>query len=130
LCHVPTSDVTAEYVRGNLPTYAATNLKPVWLPLSTFSHAVEGHRDLECTACHAAAQSRQASDVLIPDMESCSACHRPGGSARHDCVECHRYHQAAERRGSCKAARARSDGGDSVPGRELLQRRPETGTSP
>ncbi len=129
LCHTPVANVTAEHVRGNLPTYAPTNLKPVWMPLSTFSHAVEGHRHLDCSACHPALQSRYASDVLLPEIESCRACHRPGGSARHDCGECHRYHQAVERRGSCKAAKTKTKAGDMVPGGES-QQRPETGTSP
>lgn len=128
LCHAPTSDVTADHVRRRLPSYAPTNLKAVWLPLSTFSHAVEGHRQLDCNACHPAVHSRQASDVLIPDMESCRSCHRPGGSARHDCGECHRYHQAIERRGSCQATEAKKGSRDhpTLHGRSELNREKDT----
>lgn len=104
LCHEPVGSVTADFVRGELPRYAPTNLRPLWLPLATFNHAVSGHRELDCSACHLAATSRQAADLLIPDIDNCRACHRPRGSARSDCAECHRYHQAVERRGTCKQA--------------------------
>ncbi|MCS6975598.1 MAG: cytochrome c3 family protein [Gemmatales bacterium] len=115
LCHVPVTDVTAEYVRGVLPRYAPTNLKAVWLPISTFSHAAGGHREQDCSACHPAAKSRQADDVLIPNLDSCRTCHRPGGTARYDCAECHRYHQAVERRGTCKASAIRQSDKGATP---------------
>jgi hypothetical protein len=66
---------------------------PRWLPRGGFHH--ERHRMLTCTECHAAPTSAKASDVLLPGIASCLACHNrdaPGDSARGDCVECHQFH--------------------------------------
>ena len=50
-------------------------------------HAAEG--DAACPRCHAgAATSKQASDRLMPTMESCRDCHQPA-FARSDCGFCH-----------------------------------------
>jgi predicted CXXCH cytochrome family protein len=72
-----------------------TGVKPLWLEHSRFSHA--SHRLLDCRACHARADaSVENKDVLLPGIDTCLSCHAPrrraDGSARHDCVECHRYH--------------------------------------
>ena len=49
---------------------------------------------LICTECHAKAKtSRETADVLIPGIETCRDCHRPGAdSAESRCFECHVYH--------------------------------------
>ena len=78
----------------------------VWQPKARFNHAA--HRAWECAACHAGATSSTSSaDILLPSMETCQACHGPAGNkvavagqaiaggARHDCVECHAYHQGS-----------------------------------
>lgn len=78
----------------------------VWQPKARFNHAA--HRSWECAACHAGATSSTSSaDILLPSVETCHACHGPAGSkvdtvgqviaggARHDCVECHAYHQGS-----------------------------------
>ena len=73
-----------------------TNVPQVWLTSARFDHAA--HRALDCRACHANAdKSDRAGDVLLPGIKACAGCHtsadRAGrGGARHDCVECHRYH--------------------------------------
>jgi hypothetical protein len=89
-------------------------LPTVWLAQARFDH--QAHRAMKCLECHPqAGQSRAASDVLIDQRkQTCAKCHspaatvdgKPHGGARHDCVECHRYHAAdhglasgADRRG-------------------------------
>jgi hypothetical protein len=78
-----------------------------WFRQSIFSH--ERHRMMECLSCHPGAkESTRTSDVLVPfdgedarhqdfkAKEFCARCHSPGANggtgARHDCIECHRYH--------------------------------------
>jgi hypothetical protein len=86
---------------------AAANLPAVWLRAARFDH--RAHRAIDCRACHAAAYaddakaSKDAKDVMIPQIDVCLKCHAPGngsttdpqGGARFDCVECHRYHNGA-----------------------------------
>ena len=69
-----------------------------WLPKSSFSHAQ--HKDAACTSCHNAEASRSASDILIPDIETCRTCHA-GAQARQDkivsrCDSCHGFHARTE----------------------------------
>lgn len=59
--------------------------------------------DAACLSCHAAKESLESSDVLVPDVDACTACHA-GPDAREGirspCVTCHAYHpeRAHERR--------------------------------
>ena len=59
-----------------------------------FDHAP--HRQVTCTACHDARESKAASDVLLPKIGKCQFCHGPP-SASHllptQCVDCHGFHQ-------------------------------------
>jgi hypothetical protein len=81
-----------------LPGYAPPNLKDRWFPSSRFAH--ETHRLLGCLACHEkTAASTKTSDVLMPVRAQCQQCHKPGGGARTDCVECHLYHDRKLDRG-------------------------------
>lgn len=62
-----------------------------WLQNAEFSHRV--HRMLECGSCHPRAKmSSKTSDVLIPTMESCLACHGSSGTSTDNCSQCHTYH--------------------------------------
>ena len=58
-----------------------------------FDHAA--HRTETCESCHAAPASNKSSDVLLPKIASCRACHG-GESARKEvpsaCAMCHDYH--------------------------------------
>lgn len=58
-----------------------------------FDHAA--HRTESCVSCHDAPRSRAASDLLLPDIESCRECHG-GEASRADvpssCAMCHDYH--------------------------------------
>ncbi len=65
-----------------------------WLPAARFDHSA--HKSMDCTGCHAAAQSKQASDVLIPTIDTCRSCHAgsqaPVGKVPSDCGLCHDFH--------------------------------------
>jgi hypothetical protein len=76
-----------------------TNVPEVWFPHAKFSH--RAHRAVECSQCHGGAdKSTVHTDVLLPGVDNCKACHAPArvengqpkGGARHDCVTCHSFH--------------------------------------
>ena len=73
-----------------LPMYAPSAIPTRWFPHARFSHP--SHRMLQCVACHPASASEKTSDVLMPTIDTCRACHNPRVGARSDCVECHWYH--------------------------------------
>jgi len=58
-----------------------------------FDH--QAHRLVSCESCHAkAATSKETSDILMPGIETCQQCHKPGKeyAAEARCFECHNYH--------------------------------------
>ncbi len=65
-----------------------------WLPKSRFSHLQ--HKNASCESCHAAAKSKDAADILIPDIDSCRTCHtgtKPSGNkVMSSCDSCHGFH--------------------------------------
>lgn len=68
-------------------------LARAWMPKGWFDH--QAHVNEDCARCHAAEASTVASDVLMPDIESCRDCH--GGEHAENklastCVECHVFH--------------------------------------
>src|SRR5262249_44058533 len=85
-------------------------VKEVWFSRAKFDHV--SHRAVDCRACHANAYalnadesenktaSKDAKDVLVPGIANCRQCHataghangQPVGGVRHDCTECHNYH--------------------------------------
>ena len=70
----------------------------VWLPHGRFNHAAHGQ--LTCETCHKEVEKKtDASAVMLPKFETCRTCHsRPSGpvqgGVRHQCVDCHAYHNA------------------------------------
>ncbi|HLX61598.1 MAG TPA: cytochrome c3 family protein [Planctomycetota bacterium] len=82
-CHVQNEKIPADVViEPNIPVR--------WLTHSIFNH--ETHRVIACESCHNTARtSKETSDVLLPNIQSCQLCHNQKG-ARMDCVECHVYH--------------------------------------
>lgn len=103
---------------GSKQRIEPAGIPEVWLPHARFDHTA--HRGVACQVCHANAEhSRTHADVLLPGMRSCQLCHAPAdsghdgivGGARHDCVECHRYHS----------------GDDPLHGRGAASRRPPGG---
>ena len=66
-----------------------------FLPKGQFDHASHEIGNLDCISCHRADISNEASDVLLPTIESCQTCH--GGQHSEDllpstCNTCHDYH--------------------------------------
>jgi len=92
-CHLPTRGPTgqADLMPVNLPDRFLTS--------GFFSH--EAHKKEECNDCHAAATSKRASDLLIPDLKSCRDCHLGAAAVKtrkivpSDCAMCHAYHLPA-----------------------------------
>jgi len=81
-----------------LPRVAASNITARYMPHANFDHSQHGL--VGCTSCHAAAMvSQQSSDVLLPGIATCRACHRAGPEAAESrCFECHTYHDPAQRK--------------------------------
>jgi hypothetical protein len=92
-CHLPTRGPTgqADLIPVNLPDRFFTS--------SFFNH--DAHKKEKCTDCHAADTSRAASDLLIPDLNSCRDCHLGAGAVKtakivpSECAMCHAYHVPA-----------------------------------
>jgi predicted CXXCH cytochrome family protein len=86
------------YVKADGPMEQWT-VEPVvvtsrWQPKSVFSHA--RHSDMDCANCHAAAESLESSDVLLPGIASCQGCHgdeRTHGLLPSPCITCHIFHR-------------------------------------
>lgn len=84
------SDETAGANWGVEPVSASN----VWFPKARYTHA--SHRDMECGSCHAARNSVEAAEVLMPNIGTCRACH--GGEHATDkvpstCMSCHVFHR-------------------------------------
>jgi hypothetical protein len=73
---------------------APVHIPTKWLPKSHFSH--KPHKDRKCATCHNAKESEDATDVLLPSVETCQECH--GGEftttkVKSTCIECHDFHR-------------------------------------
>lgn len=76
-------------------------IRPVAFPLrylykGWFDH--RAHSTQGCSTCHAAERSNASSDLLIPDLSGCRACHGGEGSSKpvpSSCAMCHDYHMDA-----------------------------------
>ena len=91
LCH----KVTAPSAANSAWQVAAVRVSGVWYAEATFTHAK--HTTVKCESCHDARKSKESSDVLIPGIDNCRACH--GGAYAKDkvgttCIACHNYHQS------------------------------------
>ncbi len=90
-CH----KVTPPRQAGDTWQIAPVRVSGVWYGEAKFAHAK--HETVKCDDCHAARKSEQSSDLLIPGIGNCRACH--GGAYAKDkvattCIECHDYHQS------------------------------------
>lgn len=90
-CHT----VTPPGVGGS----AQWSVTPVHQPLRYLQHGWfdhGAHKTETCTTCHAATQSSQASDLLLPGIETCRNCHGGEKAAKakvpSSCAMCHSYH--------------------------------------
>lgn len=66
-----------------------------WMRDGKFHH--KSHEGVECGECHAAATSKESSDVLLPGVAKCRSCH--GGEEASTkvpspCIMCHDFHNA------------------------------------
>jgi hypothetical protein len=77
-----------------VPEVRKANLATKWLQHGSFDHAA--HAATDCVSCHAGVNnSEKTSDVMIPGIDNCRACHNPAkgsSSASDSCFECHQYH--------------------------------------
>jgi hypothetical protein len=90
-----------EYARSwiNERRFPGLGERHEWFPHSRFRH--DSHRLLDCTQCHRNIRtSTETSELHLPGVASCQECHnnRSGAGARADCVECHTYHPAEEKK--------------------------------
>jgi hypothetical protein len=85
-------------VPAELPYVAPANITLQWMPHAKFDH--EAHQGFTCVSCHAKAlTSTEASDILLPGIETCKTCHAPGPEhAESRCFECHTYHNWSKRK--------------------------------
>jgi hypothetical protein len=84
-CHEvkPGSNRTAEITKPQMTER--------WLLHSRFEHGK--HSSVSCVRCHAAQQSKDTADILLPSKSTCVTCHSPHGGAAESCVICHAYHK-------------------------------------
>jgi len=95
-CHIPTRT-------NGRPDLIPVNLPDRYLQHGFFSH--KAHEEEDCTDCHAADTSKVATDLLLPDLESCQDCHigevlQEAGmktlvkddEVPSTCAMCHGYH--------------------------------------
>lgn len=75
---------------ADAPSVRPTKVPTRWLDHARFSHT--RHEVLGCADCHVnAGASKETTDVLLPGIASCTACHGGGGAVSR-CTTCHDYH--------------------------------------
>ncbi len=96
-CHQISRGESAEMPWQVLPV----RLTHEFFPKANFSHADHDTDASTCVSCHSAESSDSASDILIPDLESCKDCHGSGVARRNNadqtvstCIMCHSFHFA------------------------------------
>jgi hypothetical protein len=79
-----------------LPEVPEARIPSRWMSHASFDHYP--HQMLLCAECHpSAAISDQASDVMLPGIQTCRQCHHSGTDAADSrCSECHLYHDPAK----------------------------------
>jgi hypothetical protein len=83
-CHAMTG-ATLDHVRAARPVMVRAR----------FMHQPHLQVTADCNRCHAGIEaSKLASDLNFKGVQSCQECHS-AGSARQDCLSCHRYHPPA-----------------------------------
>ncbi len=95
-CHTVTRPSAPTNVPGGGWQIAPVRVAGIWYGEAKFTHAK--HSTMNCNDCHKAAESKAATDLLIPDLTNCRQCHagESGGSkVASTCIACHRYHQSA-----------------------------------
>lgn len=90
-CHVVSGKAGKN---GTLWDIEPVSIPERWMPKALFDH--RAHETTTCTDCHDAPASASTTDVLLPQIETCQACH--GGEKAitgvpSTCVMCHVFHQ-------------------------------------
>ena len=88
-----------------MPHVAPVKLTAHYMPRGAFDHSVPEHGGpgvskqggYKCQDCHKAETSDRASDVLVPDIGKCNACHgqpktKTAAASTGDCATCHSFH--------------------------------------
>jgi hypothetical protein len=91
------ADLVADYPASR-PAIAAAGITARWMPHARFDHGA--HTGFSCVSCHEKAlASTESSDLLLPGIATCQACHAPGADhAESRCFECHTYHDWSKRK--------------------------------
>jgi predicted CXXCH cytochrome family protein len=82
---------------GPPKTVSAPHLRESWMVRARFTH--QPHRAIDCQSCHAAKDSTDSDQLVLPQIDTCRTCHTTADSIRSvqtPCVDCHRFHQARE----------------------------------
>jgi hypothetical protein len=75
-----------------MPVITRPSLPDRWMERAHFDHAK--HATVDCAKCHAAKQSKDTADVIMPGKSACVECHSPRGKkVASNCAFCHTYHQ-------------------------------------
>lgn len=83
-----------------------------YIPNAQFDHAAhlileDKSGDAACLTCHAADRSAVSTDLLIPDIDNCVACHSDRtvqDKVALGCIDCHAYHPAQRLHGAVREA--------------------------
>ncbi|HYE50598.1 MAG TPA: cytochrome c3 family protein [Azospirillaceae bacterium] len=89
-CHVSVPPAKA----GDPWDVAPVRVAATFMPKARFDHA--GHGTMPCAGCHAAEKSNVATDLLLPGIETCVACHgsqKASDKVPSPCTDCHVFHQ-------------------------------------
>ena len=83
---------------AELPGIAPAHNTLQWMPHAKFDHSA--HTGFTCVSCHEKAlTSTESSDILLPGIATCQACHAPEPDhAESRCFECHTYHDWSKRK--------------------------------
>ena len=95
-CHLEVAPSGSGSNTGAAPEWRVAPIRANhrWMPSAHFDHRAHAH--VACTDCHKVAQSKQASDVAMPQIAQCRDCHggsRPmEGKITSNCLLCHGFH--------------------------------------
>lgn len=93
-CHVARRDEETDDRGRAVWRVEGALLQRHWMPKSSFDHGP--HFAMDCVSCHAATESKDATDVLMPKIGLCQECHKGAAAgeatASSNCLACHDYH--------------------------------------
>lgn len=75
---------------NSAPIITRPALPDRWMMRAQFDHSK--HTTVACVKCHAAPQSKDTADAIMPSKAACIECHSPKGKVPSNCSFCHSYH--------------------------------------